>query len=426
MKSIKTEFGDDRVTSFAGLKPFMQYLDCTLNLFTLFDRKVSFSKKKRNYTKTAYLKVVLTLFAVGYEKIQHVLLLAADHFLLKLLELHRFPNPENIVRCFLNKFTFKHAYELSCVQQVLVSTMHKKLFQLKSVTVDCDSTTKDTCGHQEGTGRHYNQANGYHPIMAFLFETKEFLHGFLRPGDTYTGNGIVNFMRECLARLPYTIRTITFRADSGFFVEALMEFLEKLGHFYVIAAKLYPTLLQRVIQIPAAAFRPFEDGWEITTIHFALDCWSKARKFIVLRKLKKASQQISLLGDDNQYEYLAYCTNRDDMGAPEVVEFYRARGTMENYIKEAKNDTCFKYFTVQKFWSNEALFQIAMLFYNATIWFRAELISKKSVRERLYTFRLKFIQVPGRLIHRGRTWYIRINAAYRYREVMEKIELALG
>lgn len=99
---------------------------------------------------------------------------------------------------------------------------------------------------------------------------------------------------------------------------------------------------------------------------------------------------------------------------------------MENHIKEAKNDTCFKYFTVHKFWSNEALFQIAMLFYNATIWFRAELISKQSVRERLYTFRLKFIQVPGRLIRRGRTWYLRINEAYRYRDLMEKIELALS
>lgn len=59
MNAMKMEFGKDRVTSFAGLKPFMQYLDHTLNLFTLFDRKVSFVKKKRNFTKIAYPKVVL-------------------------------------------------------------------------------------------------------------------------------------------------------------------------------------------------------------------------------------------------------------------------------------------------------------------------------------------------------------------------------
>lgn len=426
MKPIKMVFGKDRLTSFAGLKPFMQYLDKTLNLFTLFDNKVSFTKKKRNFSKTDYLKVIIVLFAVGYEKLAHIGLLFADHFVLKLLGLIKLPNPENIVRCFLNKFTFKHAYELSRVQQVLVSQRHQKLFRLRSTIIDCDSTPKDTFGHQEGTGRHYQNRNGYHPLMAFLFETKEFLHGFLRPGDTYTGNGIVRFILECLARLPKTIRTIIFRADSGFFVEALMTLLERLGHFYVIAAKLYPTLLARIIQIPNAAYQPFEDGWEITTIHFALDKWSTAHKFIVLRRLKKRSRQTSLLGDNNQYEYHAYCTNRHDLLPKELVEFYRARATSENYIKEAKSDTRFKYFTVQKFWGNEALFQIAMLFYNASIWFRAEFISKDRAKERLYTFRLQFITIPGRLISSGRRWYLRLNEAYRHRELFEKIELALS
>ena len=364
MKPIKMVFGKDQLTSFAGLKPFMQYLNTRLKIFTLFDSKVSFIKKKRNFSKTDYFKVLLILFAVGYEKLSHISLLYKDHFVLKLLGSVKLPNPENIVRCFLNKFTFKHAYELSRVQRVVVSKMHHKLFRLKSVTIDGDSTTKDTCGHQEGTGWHYHNANGYHPLMAFLFETKEFLHGFLRPGNTYTGNGIVQFMLECLARLPYTIRTITLRAGSGFFVEALMNLLEKHGHFYVIAAKLYPTLLVRIVQIPAAASQPFEDGWEITTIHFALDTWIKARKFVILRRLKKVSNQISLMGDANQYEYQAYCTNRNDLATKEVVEFHRERGTSENYIKEAKNDTRFKYFTIQKFWGNEALFQIAMLLYN--------------------------------------------------------------
>ena len=42
-----------------------------------------------------------------------------------------------------------------------------------------------------------------------------------------------------------------------------------------------------------------------------------------------------------------------------------------------------------------------MLFYNASLWFRAELISKDSAKERLYTFRLRFITIPGRLVGPG-------------------------
>lgn len=425
MKKIKLTFGKDKLTGFAGLKPFMQYVHKNLKLFHLFDNKVTLEKKKRNYTKVDYFKSIFVLFAVGYEKLSHIFLLYSDAFVHQLLDLEKLPNPENISRCFLNKFNFKHAYELSRVQHVSVSTMHRKLFKLRSATIDLDSSTKDTCGHQEGVGKHYKNGKGHHPLYAFLFETKEFLHGYLRPGDTYTGNNAVGFIYECLARLPHTIRMITLRADSGFFSEALMILLEKLGHKYVIAAKLYATLLNWIVQIPDKAYRKFDDEWEITTGHFALDTWQKVRKFIILRKLKKASPQTSLVGNSNEYEYKVYCTNRDDFSAEENVEFYRKRGTAENYIKEAKSDTRFKFFTIHKFWGNEVLFQIAMLLYNASIWFRAELISKKTAKERLYTFRLKFIAVPGRLISSGRILYLRINEDYRYRDLMEKIEAAL-
>jgi len=426
MDKTKIIFTKDKLTGFAGLKPFMQYLDKNLKIFSLFESKVSFYKRKRDFTKTDYFKSIFILFTVGYEKLAHIFLLFNDHFILRLIGVTKLPYPENIVRCFLDKFNFKHAYELSRVQHVLVASMHPKLFRLKTVTIDCDSTPKDTHGHQEGTGKHYKNHNGYHPILAFIYETKEFLHGFLRPGNTYTGNGIERFIRECIARLPFSICTITFRADSGFFNDALMSLLESMGHFYLIAAKLYPTLVQRIIEIPSHAYQQFDQQWQITTIHFSLDKWDKTRKFVVLRKLKKYSNQIALIGDANQYEYQVYCTNLNDLTTKELVLFYRERGTCENYIKEAKNDTRFKFFTVQKFWSNEALFQIAMLLYNTSIWFRAELISKKVAKERLYTFRLKFIAIPGRLTTTGGEWFLHLNKDYRYRDLFEKFELALS
>jgi hypothetical protein len=146
----------------------------------------------------------------------------------------------------------------------------------------------------------------------------------------------------------------------------------------------------------------------------------------VLRKLKKASQQQNMLGDDNQYEYQAYCVNRYDLCPEELVDYYRQRATSENYIKEIKSDTRFKYFTVQKFWSNEALFQIAMLFYNTSIWFRARFISKKTAKERLYTFRLKFITVPARFVNTGNQHFLRLNEEYRYRSIFEKTQHALS
>jgi hypothetical protein len=178
MKSFTTTFSRIRLTSFSGLAPFISFLEKELDLFSLFDSTVTFKKKKRNFTKIQYFKTILILFIVGFEKLAHVALIFNDHFIACLIGVKSLPQPENIVRCFLNKFTFKHAYELSCIQHILLKKMHKNLFNNSSATIDCDSTPKDTCGHQEGTGKHYKNNNGYHPIMAFIYETKEFFMVF--------------------------------------------------------------------------------------------------------------------------------------------------------------------------------------------------------------------------------------------------------
>ena len=94
--------------------------------------------------------------------------------------------------------------------------------------------------------------------MAFIYQTKEFLHGYLRPGATYTGNGIVEFLKESLMHLSYCIKTILFRADSGFFNQDAFQLLEKLEHFYLVAAKLHKLLMQRILQIPDKAYRFFK------------------------------------------------------------------------------------------------------------------------------------------------------------------------
>ena len=53
----------------------------------------------------------------------------------------------------------------------------------------------------------------------------EILQGWLRSGDVYTGNGVVEFMRQLLALLPNRTR-ILFRGDSGFFAEKLLDYLD--------------------------------------------------------------------------------------------------------------------------------------------------------------------------------------------------------
>jgi len=427
---ILPSFKEKNLTAYAGLNPIFQYLVYHLNVFELLDRQVTFKKKKRNFTKQDYFKILFVFFLIGYERLKHILLLAQDQFLLTLLNLTHIVMPENIVRCFLAKFNFKHTHEIGQVNATLLKKKHKTLFSKLTngyCIVDCDSTPRDTHGHQEGTGKHYKNHNGYHPIMAFIYQTKEFLHGYLRPGATYTGNGIVEFLKESLARLPYCIETILFRADSGFFNQYALQLLEKRGHFYLVAAKLHKPLLQRILAIPDKAYRFFkdEDGniKQITVFHYQLPSWDNARKFVLVRTVKKISDQLTFEGLNIEYSYQAYCTNLR-LSAEEIVNSYKQRGNSENYIKEIKQDLHLEKTTFDKFWHNEAFFQIMMLTYNCIIWFKAEFISlKEAVHERIQTFRFKYLLIPAKLKTSARRLYLDMPRDFRFKDIPQKVFL---
>jgi hypothetical protein len=78
---------------------------------------------------------------------------------------------------------------------------------------------------------------------------------------------------------------ITFRMDSGYFDDAVLETIESLGGKYVIKGKEYPTLVAQVTD-PRITFVTDESGHETTEFGAALNSWEKERRFVVSRVLK--------------------------------------------------------------------------------------------------------------------------------------------
>ena len=74
----------------------------------------------------------------------------------------------------------------------------------------------------------------HHPLLAVLAEAPFVLHAWLRSGNTAAGRGVLAFLAEALALLPEGWRIRCVRADSGFFDQALLGFLEERGLYYII------------------------------------------------------------------------------------------------------------------------------------------------------------------------------------------------
>jgi hypothetical protein len=110
-------------------------------------------------------------------------------------------------------------------------------------SLDLDSTIFARNGRQqEGAAKGYNPRRpgrlSHHPLVGFLAEAHFVLHAWLRSGNTGAGGGVVSFLQEALAQLgnQHSIRCV--RADSGFFAEGLLVFLEERSLSYIIAARM--------------------------------------------------------------------------------------------------------------------------------------------------------------------------------------------
>jgi hypothetical protein len=150
------------------------------------------------------------------------------------------------------------------------------------------------------------------------------------------------------------------RADSGFFEEALLAFLEERQLPYLLVARLTTGLKRR-----AAAL----NQWQSVDEHYAagefraqLFGWSAERRFIVVREQVREDKEAvgRKLIEVPGYTFRIWVTNRTEP-VLELWRDYNGRATVEQRIEELKNDLGADDFCTQNFWATEAAF-LAVLF----------------------------------------------------------------
>ncbi len=415
----KIEFSARNLTSNAGLFLLLDHASKN-GIFDLIDHDLVFENASTNKIKMNHIKTMLCGNFIGIDKLERLKLLQHDplvnEFTISIKE------PETVSR-FLGNFSYKTTQMLREINFKLFRKLLRKS-KLKSITIDIDSSVVNVEGHQEGAVKGYNPKKPgnrcYNLQFAFCDEIKAYLTGYVRSGDTYTANGTAEMIQEIMAHLKDEGLEITFRMDSGYFDDAILETIESLGGKYVIKGKGYPTLVAQVTD-QSITFVTGEGGRETTEFVTALNTWKEDRRFVVSRVLKdeKDRKQLSFL-EGEAYDYFFFVTNDMELSSEEVVEFYEKRGNCENYIKEAKYDMAVGHLLLQSFWANEAIFQLMMLTYNLFLLFKMDFAKETEYRQQIKTFRLKYIFLAGKIIRTARSVVMKLSEKYPYQEIYEK------
>ena len=411
---ITPEFTAKTLTNNAGILPFDHLLTDKL----AFDDRVRYGIDipiglNAKYSTSTIFKSIIYGYLADFKRLSHFSEFTKDRMIQKLLGIKNHID-ENTFGHRLNLFNFGSSNQLQEILGRMGRTVRSRYISAGIQIIDIDSTVKGVYGHQDGAKKGYNDVKrgqrSYHPQMAFISTTKECLHSWFRPGNTYSGNGASEFIKECYVCLPEKV-TPLFRCDSAYFDHKTLSVIEDRDGLYLIKVNLRN--MKHLIASCEWEDIPGCSGIAYSKKSYQAKSWDHSRQLVFIRRLVKVNTD-SLLFPIPEYEYTCYVTNLDE--APiEIYQLYKNRGECENWIAAVKGQLNAGTTIMHHFWGSDVLWSLAVLAYNLTIWFRY-LTDRAIWRQEPETFRSWFIRVAGKLVSHSRKTTLKMPRDYYYRD----------
>ena len=342
--STPCDFSARNLTAYGGLLPVATMLE-KLGFEQLVEETLTISRLTRAMPVYRFVLAMVLALYVGFSRLNHLRFLEREPMLTGILKVLRLP-PQCTFWRFLASLHVTVAGQILRIQQGMRQRVWEAAHvDLKTITLDTDTTVHTLFGHQMGGRKSYNPKNrgkkSYQPILTFLAETREYVAGELRNGDRPTGRQIARHLEGVFAAVPKSAETIYARADSGFYCAEAVEAYEKAGARFIVSARKTSRLVD---ELKAAQWSgsPKTDADGQCEFRYQPEGWSKAYRFIALRYVKKKQapsaeepEQYQLF-DTPEYSYRVFVTNmqRRDRAADVVLQSARRCGESDQGSQE--------------------------------------------------------------------------------------------
>jgi hypothetical protein len=375
----------EQITPFGGLLGLIKFLDL-IQLKEIFENL--YIAPTRNTKLGNYRMVVgiLMLLFIGFNRIWHFTYIRLDAIICGFFQLTQLPAATTFWR-YMDSLGLNQANSFIKI----MSVMRERVWQLcdftyKEIHLSTDTTVETLYGHQQGGRKGHNTKNrgkkGYRPVLCFIDETREYLLGKLRKGETMSGEEVAKFIKNIKPQLPGCVKKVLFRGDGEFFSwESVSACIEE-GFHFILANKgarppfdpkmWYKPKKRKPVEYNSCTYKPM--GWEV------------ACRFVAMRIPKDlktpAGKPVQCeLFEDDRFTYRIFCT--DLTGKPhKVIAAYDKRADVENLVGESKREGL-EAVPSAKFKNNYAYFQIVMLAFNIWRYFKimAEISNKSGLSQ---------------------------------------------
>jgi hypothetical protein len=419
-RRIWTGATDGNLTGVGGLAQFGAFtreLGIDRDLRAVFDRlKPGFNVV---YPMGGQLRLLMDAAAAGEQRVFGVEALSADRLFVHLAggvvpsldtlyrDLRRFD--EEAISA-LEEMTAEHG--LDPVRRKRRSVVH----------LDVDTTVEPVFGEHEGAlpgpNPRYHGRPSYHPILARCAETDTVVGAKLRPGDTSFGEADAPIVAAWIDRLrdatgPSTL--IRVRIDAAGDCTKVLRTVENRGAHFLVKAKTTADLCG-AIHMHTGRWRTVDrdaDGRatrQVAEVDFARGEWRerglKVRVIAVRSKERDSGKQL-YLWEGEDWTVQAFLTNDFDADPDELAREYDGRAGVEPLIGDLKGAWGIGKVPSDDFGANHAALLLKLLTHNVLRRF------VMAVAPSLATWRAPWIRraliiVPGRLVRRGRSHWLRL------------------
>lgn len=355
----------ERLTAFGGLLALVKFLDL-LDFEKAFEGHYVCPKREAKLGDYRMVLGMLTMLFIGFQRLGHLAYVRTDAMVCGVLRVKTLPAVSTFWRYLTSLMIVQSASLLR-----LGAALRAKVWALceyapRRVTVNIDTTVATVYGEIEGARKGHNTKHrgkkGLRPVLCFIEETREYLCGTQRRGETISSEEVARQIRQFRKQLPDCVKEIRVRGDGEFIGwESIKACLDE-GFVFTFGNK--------------RCTPPFpEDGWyrhgeyEYNECDYQPMGWEQPFRFVVMRirEDQRGDRQLKLLESEN-FLYRVFVTNAK--GRPhQVIDDYDQRAEVENLIGEAQREGVLA-IPSKRFQAHHAFFQIVMLAYNLWRWMK--------------------------------------------------------
>jgi hypothetical protein len=371
----------ERLSPFGGLLALIKFLDL-MDFEQVFQHTYRAPTREPRLGHYRMVVGILMLLFIGFNRLWHFVYISLDAMVCGFFGLARLPAASTYWR-YVDSLGINQANSLlstmSVIRERFWQQCHLKYYK---VHVSLDTTVETLYGNQQGGRKGHNPHNpgkkGYRPVLCFIDETREYLLGKLRKGETLSGEEAGVFIKNISKYLPGCVKKVLLRADGEFFSWQSVDAAMHEGFDFIITNKSSKPPFD-----PTTWYRPWKrKSYQYNSCLYQPMGWEKPCRFVAMRIPKEevaSSEQVQWeLFEEDRYTYRVFCTSLKGK-AHKAVTTYDKRADVENLIGEVKREGL-DAIPSAKFKTNYAYLQIVMLAYNIWRYFKimAQLSSKEA------------------------------------------------